>query len=191
MKNKMNVVLCFAATAAIMVASAVSSFAAFVPSVSQSVQAGAEVVTSTGEVVSVGVVSSTASVEEFMASPDPAVMVAASTTDNAVYQTLQKAANTEELLATLGVDAVVEDANSYQAAGIYEINYNTAAVSVVGENGAISVTMEMPGVSAGDSVLVVCVVNGKSTVVKATVNAEGKIQFTAPNNATVMIMKKV
>ena len=182
MKNKMNVVLCFAATAAIMVASAVSSFAAFVPSVSQSVQAGAEVVTSTGEVVSVGVVSSTASVEEFMASPNPAVMVAASTTDNAVYQTLQKAANTEELLATLGVDAVVEDANSYQAAGIYEINYNTAAVAVVGE---------MPGVSAGDSVLVVCVVNGKSTVVKATVNAEGKIQFTAPNNATVMIMKKV
>ena len=126
-----------------------------------------------------------------MASPNPAVMVAASTTDNAVYKTLQKAANTEELLATLGVDAVVEDANSYQAAGIYEINYNTAAVAVVGENGAISVSMEMPGVSAGDSVLVVCVVNGKSTVVKATVNAEGKIQFTAPNNATVMIMKKV
>lgn len=109
------------------------------------------------------------------------------------FNVVKETKTTEKLFAEIGLEAeegVV--ANDYVAAALFDVSMNDAAVEAVGEDGKVALTVEVPGVKAGDKVIVVKLAADGTAMtgeyLEAAVNADGTVTFTMIGSGPVLVL---
>lgn len=110
------------------------------------------------------------------------------------YDLVKQTESTEKLLDKIGLKADNFTAKDYEAASLFDVSLNDAAVKAIGENGKIALTVEVPGVAAGDEVVVVKLTADGAAVtgeyLEAAVNADGTVTFTMIGSGPVLVLVK-
>lgn len=190
MNKKISVLVFGAAAAACLACAALPAVAAYVPSISQGVQAGA----GTGPDIN----SSLTGDFTVVSDPDalsraegPAVLVMPAPKDNPIYQSILSSTSTPELLEALGVglEDHPDQSESYQVAGLYEIDCNDQAAGALDASGLMSISLKVPGVGPADQVLILYTFQGKTAPITGLLAENGVLHFAVPRGVTVLIFK--
>lgn len=117
-----------------------------------------------------------------------------------VFETVKTTETTEKLMERVGVKA--EDlakvmpegktANDFAPAALFDVSMNEAAQKVIGENGSMEMKIAVPGIKAGDTILVMKLAADGSVIegefLEAVVNEDGTITFTMVGSGPVLIL---
>lgn len=117
-----------------------------------------------------------------------------------VFEKVKETETTEKLLEEVGVKA--EDvakaipegtkANDYVPASLFDVTLNDAAAKVIGEKGKIALTVKVPGVKAGDKILVMKLAADGTVIegefLEAVVNEDGTVTFDMVGSGPVLIL---
>lgn len=192
MNKKISLLLFSAAAAACLACAALPAVAAYLPSISQGVQAGAGVGPDTNSDLT-GQFPVVSRPEDLENADGPAVLVMPASRENPVYQSILSSPTTPELLNALGLAAEdhPEQPENYQVAGLYEIDCNSAAAEKLDDSGLMSITLKVPGVGPADEVMLLCTVDGKTARVRGLLAENGILRFAVPPGASVLVLKKL
>lgn len=125
---------------------------------------------------------------------DSGLTVAENKTLAQVFDLVKESKTTEKLLTEVGLKADGFVADDYAAASLFDVSMNDAAVEAIGENGKVALTVEVPGVKAGDEVVIVKLAADGTAVtgefLEAAVNADGTVTFTMVGTGPVLVLVK-
>lgn len=117
-----------------------------------------------------------------------------------VFEKVKETETTEKLLEEVGIKA--EDvakaipegtkANDYAPAALFDVSMNEAAQKVIGENGSMEMKVAVPGVKAGDKILVMKLAADGTVIegefLEAVVNEDGTVTFNMIGSGSVLIL---
>lgn len=111
------------------------------------------------------------------------------------YEAVKECKTTEEVLEAVKVKAeslpegvTIAD---YTPAAMFNIAVNDATVAAIGEDGAVELTTEIPGVAAGDEVVIIklpAADEEEGTVLESKVNDDGKVTFKMIGSGNIMVL---
>ena len=123
-----------------------------------------------------------------------------------VYDVVKAEEKTDVLLESIGLSGaelagVIPETDSlsdYTASALFDISMNQVALDLLGEDGKMVMDVQVPGVKAGDSVLVIKLSAAAETeagdgdlageVLEATVNADGSVSIAMVGFGPVLIL---